>query len=168
MTGAEGTGTDECTEPDALIDRPGPRPLGPGALQACLELDQLCFGGLWSDQHWRSELADPQRPGLGLWLQHRLVAMACAWLVVDELHITLVAVDPARRRQGLARQLLRGLLRQGRQLGATRATLEVGSGNPAALGLYRALGFHTAGVRRAYYSSGEDALIQWLELGALD
>jgi len=26
------------------------------------------------------------------------------------------------------------------------------------------VGFRTAGVRRRYYSNGDDALIQWLEL----
>jgi ribosomal-protein-alanine N-acetyltransferase len=143
--------------------------LEPSHLQACLALDQLCFGsstsnGLWSCEQWRNELTDPQRPGLGLWQGGRLMAMACSWLILDELHITLVAVHPARRRQGLAQQLLHALLQQGRRLGATRATLEVSSGNPAALALYRALGFQTAGVRRAYYSNGDDALIQWLDL----
>jgi ribosomal-protein-alanine N-acetyltransferase len=153
--------------PALQLTGPEPAALGPGDLEACLALDQLCFAGLWSREQWRRELADGQRPGLGLWREERLVAMACAWLVVDELHITLVAVDPARRRQGLARSLLGALLLRGRRLGATRATLEVSSGNPAALGLYQALGFQSAGVRRAYYSGGDDALIQWLELDAL-
>ncbi len=138
--------------------------LGPAALQACLDLDELCFGGLWSPRQWGSELADPQRPGLGLWQQGRLVAMACSWLIVDELHITLVAVDPSRRRRGLAQGLLAALLRCGRERGATRATLEVGSDNIGAQVLYRTLGFQTAGVRRKYYSNGEDALIEWLDL----
>jgi ribosomal-protein-alanine N-acetyltransferase len=60
--------------------------------------------------------------------------------------------------------LLRVLLSHCHQQGAAKATLEVGSGNRAALALYRALGFQTTGVRRGYYSNGEDALIQWVDL----
>jgi [ribosomal protein S18]-alanine N-acetyltransferase len=160
---------DECTESGdatAPLGTGRTAALEPSQLQACLALDQLCFGGLWSSEQWRNELDDPHRPGLGLWQGGQLMAMACSWLILDELHITLVAVDPSRRRQGLAHQLLQALLQQGRRLGATRATLEVSRGNPAALALYRALGFQTAGVRRAYYSNGDDALIQWLDLKA--
>jgi ribosomal-protein-alanine N-acetyltransferase len=170
MTGADGAGINECKESGAPAGPAGPRApltpvsLGPAELQACLDLDRLCLGGLWSARQWRTELADPLRVGLGLMQAGRLLAIACAWLIVDELHITLVAVDPAHRRRGLAQGLLRALLQRGRELGAARATLEVGSGNPAGLALYRAVGFRTTGVRRGYYSNGDDALIQWLEL----
>jgi ribosomal-protein-alanine N-acetyltransferase len=170
MAGADGAEVHECTESSNTLARHDALdilPLDAEHLEHCLDLDQLCFGGLWTREQWRNELVDPQRPGLGQWQEGRLVAMACAWLVLDELHITLVAVDPTRRQQGLAQDLLRVLLQRSRQLGAARATLEVGSGNRAALALYRALGFQTAGIRRGYYSNGEDALIQWLTLAAL-
>lgn len=159
MTGAGAAGRTECTEPG------GPAALlGPEHLPDCRDLDRLCFGGLWTAPQWQRELADGQRPGLGLWREGRLVAMGCAWLIVDELHITLVAVAPAHRRQGLAQRVLGELLQLGRRRGAARATLEVASSNQAALALYRVLGFETQGVRRRYYSTGEDALIQWLDL----
>jgi ribosomal-protein-alanine N-acetyltransferase len=132
-----------------------------------LELDRLCLGGFWSAGQWNRELADPQRPGLGLWRNGQLQAMACGWLVVDELHITLVAVAPGQRRQGLGRLLVRALLVSGHGRGAVRATLEVGSGNGPAVALYRSLGFVDAGIRRGYYRTGEDALVQWLELTAV-
>jgi ribosomal-protein-alanine N-acetyltransferase len=92
------------------------------------------------------------------------VALACGWLVVDELHITAVAVDPAQRRQGLGRQVLELLLAQAAARGAAHATLEVAAGNAAALALYGRCGFSTAGVRRAYYRNGDDALVQWRRL----
>jgi ribosomal-protein-alanine N-acetyltransferase len=101
---------------------------------------------------------------VGLRQQGELLALACGWLVLDELHITAVAVAPARRRQGLGRQVLALLLKRGQGLGAIRATLEVGRANVEARALYGWFGFQEAGVRRAYYRNGEDALIQWLNL----
>jgi ribosomal-protein-alanine N-acetyltransferase len=141
-----------------------PAPLGVADLEACLALDGRCLNGLWSRRQWRTELTDPQRPGLGLWQDGRLQAMACGWLVLDELHITLVAVDPDARRRGLGSLVLRGLLESAADRGAERATLEVASTNIAALALYRRLGFREAGRRPAYYRNGDDALIHWLRL----
>ncbi len=138
--------------------------LGCGDLQACLSLDRLSLGGLWTEQQWHTELEEPARPVVGLRQQGELLAFACGWLVLDELHITAVAVAPARRRQGLGRQVLALLLRRGHRLGALRATLEVERTNVGARALYDRFGFQEAGVRRAYYRNGEDALIQWLNL----
>jgi ribosomal-protein-alanine N-acetyltransferase len=138
--------------------------LTPDWLQACIQLDQRALGGLWSQTQWDSELSDPRRPTVGLVQGGILIALACGWLVVDELHITAVAVDPARRRQGLGGRILRALLQEGMAQGAAHATLEVAEGNQAARGLYEACGFQTAGVRRAYYRNGDDALIQWKRL----
>lgn len=142
--------------------------LGAIHLLACCALDQSALGGLWSEGQWATELADPRRPCLGLWQQDALVAAACGWLIIDELHITLVAVDPAQRRRGLGRLVIEALLRRAEDLGAERATLEVAADNAAAVGLYGALGFHTAGRRCHYYRDGRDALIQWRQLEPRD
>jgi ribosomal-protein-alanine N-acetyltransferase len=139
-------------------------PLGPDDLQDCLALDRASLGGLWSPGQWQVELAAAERPGVGLREGKVLVAMACGWLVLDELHITLVAVTPTRRRRGLGRRVLEALLERGREGGASRATLEVARANAAARGLYGAAGFREAGVRRGYYRNGDDALIQWTDL----
>ena len=145
-------------------DADAPAPLRLADLADCLALDRLALDGFWSESQWRRELEDPRRPGIGLRRQGQLVAMASGWLVVDELHITLVAVAPDHRRRGLGGAAVRGLLDQGRGLGAARATLEVAAGNTAALRLYGTCGFETAGIRRGYYRTGEDALIQWTKL----
>lgn len=142
--------------------------LGPDDLEDCLALDRAGLGGLWTRSQWQVELAAPERPGVGLRLENELVAMACGWLVLDELHITLVAVTPTRRRCGHGRRVLDALLERGREGGASRATLEVASGNTAARTLYGAVGFREAGVRRGYYRNGDDALIQWANLNLPD
>ena len=133
-------------------------------LEACLALDQQALGGLWNREQWAAELADGRRPCLGLLLGEQLIALACGWLVVDELHITVVAVAPALQRRGLGRRVLEALLRHASDLGAQHATLEVAASNGAAQALYGRCGFNTAGVRRGYYRNGDDALIQWRRL----
>jgi len=147
---------------------------GPGALRlaeltrldlaACLALDRASLGGLWSEAQWLRELEEERRPGMGLFRGDDLRALATGWLVLDELHITAVAVAPVWRRRGLGARVLMALLRRSLELGAERATLEVAASNRAARGLYAALGFREAGIRHRYYSNGDDALIQWMNL----
>ena len=141
-------------------------PLGVPDLADCLGLDRLALGGLWSEEQWRVELVEPRRPVVG-WRAPRgdLLALASGWLVVDELHITAVAVHPDHRRQGLARCVLNALLTTARTAGAELATLEVSRANAPARGLYASLGFTEVAVRRSYYRNGEDALIHLKKLG---
>ncbi len=91
-----------------------------------------------------------------------LVAYCACWMVFDELHINSLAVDVARRREGLARRLLIHVLGEAADAGATAATLEVRRSNAAARGLYEGLGFSVEGIRRDYYQDPrEDAIILW-------
>ncbi|KEF41116.1 MAG: alanine acetyltransferase [Cyanobium sp. CACIAM 14] len=148
----------------SLPSPPGLFPLGPAHAGSCRALDLAALGGLWSLAQWQRELEEEGRPCVGLRQAGSLLAMACGWLVLDELHITLVAVDPQHRRRGLGRRVLEELLAVAVRAGATRATLEVAAGNGAGLALYASLGFRTAGIRHGYYRNGEDALIQWLSM----
>ena len=76
-------------------------------------------------------------------------------------HIMNVAVDPVRRRQGIATALLTELLRRLDGRGA-RFTLEVRESNTGAIALYERFGFRAAGRRRRYYQdNGEDAVVMW-------
>jgi len=140
--------------------------LAPEHARACLDLDQAALGGIWSLAQWQRELKEEARPGLGLRQGQTLLAIACGWLVLDELHITLVAVALEQRRLGLGGRVLEALLEIARASGALRATLEVAPGNGAAVALYRRFGFRDGGLRRGYYRNGDDALIQWLQLTA--
>ena len=82
------------------------------------------------------------------------------WLVCDELHINALAIDPARRRQGVAMALLGHALDEGRRLGALEALLEVRRSNRAARQLYESSGFTVREVRPRYYLQPvDDALI---------
>lgn len=91
-----------------------------------------------------------------------VVAYCACWRIVDELHINSVAVDPAMRRRGVGKTLLRRVLEIEAGSGARAATLEVRESNRAGRALYESLGFRVEGVRRDYYQNPrEDALILW-------
>ncbi|NJN57619.1 MAG: ribosomal protein S18-alanine N-acetyltransferase [Leptolyngbyaceae cyanobacterium SL_5_9] len=91
-----------------------------------------------------------------------LLGIGCLWAILEEAHITILAVHPDYQRQGLGQILLWALLRSAWQRGLEWATLEVRASNRAAIALYQKFGFSEVGRRRRYYQdSGEDALILW-------
>jgi ribosomal-protein-alanine N-acetyltransferase len=93
-----------------------------------------------------------------------LAGYAGLWLMVDEAHITTIAVRPQFRRRGFGELLLVSLAEVAIDIGARWLTLEVRVSNEIAQKLYRKYGFHPAGVRQKYYSDNqEDALIMWTE-----
>ena len=132
---------------------------------ACLKLDARALNGLWTSDHWERELSDPQRICIGIAdSAHTMLAMACGWVVLDELQITVLGVEPEQRRRGLGRTVLKQLLLDASSAGARHAILDVAEDNHGARTLYSAFGFQTVGRRDRYYRDGKDALIQSLEM----
>lgn len=142
------------------------RHLTPADLSAVLELDQACFGGLWTLEAYQRELDSPNSDLLGLFSPVcviKVLGICCFWSILDEAHITILAVHPQYHRQGFGQALLYSVLKTARDRGLERATLEVRASNSAAISLYQKFGFKTAGRRRRYYKDNdEDALILWL------
>lgn len=93
-----------------------------------------------------------------------IIGFAGLWLMVDEAHITTIAMHPDFRQRGLGEFLLVSLIDTAYEIGARWVTLEVRVSNSVAQSLYRKYGFHQAGVRHRYYSDNqEDALIMWTD-----
>lgn len=91
-----------------------------------------------------------------------LIGLGCLWAILEEAHITILAIDPRFQGQGLGQALLWGLLKSANRRQLERATLEVRASNSIALSLYHKFGFKEAGRRKRYYAdTGEDAAIMW-------
>lgn len=94
-----------------------------------------------------------------------ITAYGGMWLVLDEAHITNIAVKQDCRRMGIADKLLSYLVEMAVKNGATTMILEVRTSNSPALALYHKHGFHEVGIRKGYYSNPvEDAFIMSKEL----
>ena len=96
-------------------------------------------------------------------MQGEVVAYGGIWLVIDEAHVTTIAVAAPHRRQGIGEKLMVELLERGRTAGMVCSTLEVRAGNQPAITLYEKLGYHVAATRKGYYPDNkEDAVVMWL------
>jgi ribosomal-protein-alanine N-acetyltransferase len=91
----------------------------------------------------------------------QVVGYAGLMFALDEAHVTNIAVEPNRHRQGIARLLMGHIAQQAIVHKSEALTLEVRVSNTAAQELYRHFGFAPAGVRQRYYENTEDALVMW-------
>jgi len=128
-----------------------------------LEIERRSFPTPWPRDAYTHEL-DHNRTAVYLVARREeaIVGFAGMWVVMDEGHITTIAVDPPARGQGIGERLLIALIDRASERGARWIQLEVRRSNVAAQNLYRKYGFRDVGVRRHYYSdNGEDALVMW-------
>ena len=140
----------------------------------CAALEALCFPSFWTEEQFRKTWDEPWFAGYGLFEEGRLLAYISLSVLAGELEVLNMAVHPNARGRGLSRPLMafaladtlegrhrerRGLEREDWESGV----LEVRVGNVPARSLYSGLGFIEAGMRKSYYSDGEDALIMTLE-----
>tara|TARA_Y100001978_G_scaffold90905_1_gene81437 strand:+ start:704 stop:1171 length:468 start_codon:yes stop_codon:yes gene_type:complete len=134
--------------------------LGKIHLQDCFDLDQKSFEGLWAKSQWEKELTDPKRICLGVIESEskKLLGLCSAWLVIDELHITFIAVYPTHQRKGLGKFLLSEIINYSKTLQTNHIYLEVKNNNEPAKALYKSMGFKPIGIRSNFYKDGSDAI----------
>ena len=123
-------------------------------------VEAATFPTPWSRDAFASEMNNVAARYLVAEKDGRVIGFAGAWIILDESHITNIAVYKEERGQGIGRKLTEGLMQYLSNLGAAYATLEVRKSNEVAQKLYKSLGFIKLGVRKRYYEdNGEDALI---------
>ena len=135
-------------------------------LAECIDLDKKSLKGLWTQSQWKKELNDPNRICIGALdiTTKKLLGLCSAWQVIDELHLTSLAVDPDHFRKGLGKFILSDLIKRSISLGINQIYLEVKDTNKPAIALYKSIGFKIKGQRDNFYKDGSNALIYIKEL----
>lgn len=131
-----------------------------------LDIEHDAFETPWTEEAFQNELTN------NLFAQYmvmeyegKVIGYAGMWIIIDEAHITNIAILSPYRGQGLGKRLIFEIQRTAQFLGAKKMTLEVRVGNIRAQSLYRKFGFEDVGIRPGYYSdNNEDALIMWADL----
>ncbi|SHI06392.1 ribosomal protein S18-alanine N-acetyltransferase [Desulfosporosinus lacus] len=143
------------------------RPMLMDDLEAIMEIEIASFSTPWSLQAFKAELKDNEYARyVCLELDDKVIGYMGLWFILDEGHITNVAIAPNYRGKHWGEFLMRSVMEKMMQEGMERMTLEVRESNSPAQSLYSRLGFATAGIRKGYYAdTGEDALIMWADLG---
>jgi ribosomal-protein-alanine N-acetyltransferase len=128
-----------------------------------VEIEKLSFSTPWSSAAFLSELQHPEQTVYFVArVRGQVVGYVGMWIIMDEGHITNIAIHPNYRGKGIGTRLLSFLFAVSRQRGIGSQTLEVRRTNIRAQKLYRRMGFVASGVRPGYYrDNNEDAIIMW-------
>ena len=124
----------------------------------------------YGEHHWsKSSFYDEMKNNLAKYYCARTsdgktVAYAGTWNIIDEGHITTIAVKPEYMRRHIGEALIIKILENCYENKIKYLTLEVRESNVPAIELYKKYGFSSLGTRKGYYQdNNEDALIMWTE-----
>jgi ribosomal-protein-alanine N-acetyltransferase len=137
-------------------------PMDITSIDSIQNISQLSFPISWSIESLRSELDNKFAKYVVLKKGNTIVGYGGMWVIIDEGHITNVAVHPDARGDGAGDMIVEALFRICRKQKVTAMTLEVRSSNFKAINLYEKHGFEKVSIRPHYYEDNkEDAVIMW-------
>lgn len=129
------------------------------------EVEKSCFSDPWSKESFKKEIQNNLAKYLVAEVENKVVGYVGAWFIVDEAHITNVAVSPQYRGQKIGDKIIKSFIDECVKNEMQAMTLEVRVSNTVAQSLYKKYGFKLGGIRKEYYSDNkEDALIMWKHL----
>jgi tRNA threonylcarbamoyladenosine biosynthesis protein TsaB len=129
------------------------------------EIETMSFTTPWSLEAFTSEINNELSKYVVAKIDGKIVGYGGMWSIIDEGHITNIAVHADYRGQGIGNAIVKSLIKIAKENNVARMTLEVRPTNIAAIDLYKKYGFEVAGLRKNYYfDTGEDALIMWKEV----
>lgn len=131
-------------------------------IEDILEIEEEAFTTPWSEEAFKSEIKNNLAHYLVVEIDGRVVGYGGVWLIIDEAHITNIAVLQDYKGKGIGNKILTGLIEYSTSLGIRNMTLEVRESNFVARRLYEKHGFVSYGIRPKYYvDDNEDAIIMW-------
>lgn len=134
-------------------------------IDGVFEVEKNCFEDYWSKDSFKKELSNNLAKYLVAKVDGKVVGYVGIWFVVDEGHITNVAVHENYRGKKIGDKLIKELVQVCKDNKIVSMTLEVRASNIVAQNLYRKYGFKMAGIRKEYYSNNkEDAIIMWNDI----
>ena len=141
------------------------RPMTKDDVDDVYKVEEDCFVDPWSKESIRKELKNDLARYLVAEIDGEIVGYVGVWFVVDEGHITNVAVHSNYRGKKIGDKLVKEMVELCRQSNIVAMTLEVRVSNIVAQNLYKKYGFKMGGIRKEYYSDNkEDAIIMWNQL----
>jgi ribosomal-protein-alanine N-acetyltransferase len=153
----------ELERPSERPDRLSIAPMTTTDIAAVTRIERASFTTVWPSDAFYNELSTNKLAHYFVGrVEDRIVAYGGVWVILEDSHITTLAVDPAYRGRRFGEVLLLRLIDEAIERGAAWITLEVRESNTVAQQLYRKYGFTTVTMRHGYYSDdNESALIMW-------
>ena len=135
-------------------------------LDRIMEVEKGAFTTPWSRESFLLEITENKLAKYFVAEVNEVpVGYGGIWLILDEGHITNIAVDREYRGLGIGEKILKVLIDYCKEHKILAITLEVRENNQAARNLYKKHGFVGYGIRPNYYADEkQDAIVMWKNL----
>jgi len=125
------------------------------------KVDQACFSHNWTQDSYQAEIKNSLSNYILAEIDGEIIGFGGFWQVIDEAHITNIAVMEAYRQTGVGQNIMNAMLALALEKGCVAMTLEVRGDNQPAINFYLKNKFTREGRRKDYYGTGMDAIIMW-------
>lgn len=131
-------------------------------IDGIIEIEKDSFAIPWSRASVEKELSNNLAIYVVAMDKEKVIGYGGMWHIVNEGHITNIAVHKDFRRKGIGNAIVKKLIEIAEEKEMIGLTLEVRKSNISALELYKKNGFKLEGIRPEYYEDNkEDAYIMW-------
>ena len=128
-------------------------------------IEKSAFNQPWTKNQFLNDIQSKLDSENWVYVIDELVAgYIFGWIIQGEFHLNNIAVHPEYLQRSIGKNLIQHIIARVilRNIGVI--LLEVSAENIPARKCYQSLGFNQMGIRKDYYSKGDDAILYNLEL----
>ena len=134
-------------------------------LEEIIAIENSAFNKPWTKNQIKNDILLDTDSENWVYIMDELVAgYIFGWIIHDKFHLNNIAVHPEYLRRSIGKELIRHIISRVRSHDIKVILLEVSTNNISAQKCYKSLGFTQMGIRKDYYSKGDDAILYNLDL----
>ena len=134
-------------------------------LDDIVSIEKSAFNKPWTKNQFMNDIQSELDSENWVYVIDELVAgYIFGWIIQGEFHLNNIAVHPEYLRRSIGKNLIQHIIARVIFRNVGIILLEVSAENIPARECYQSLGFNQMGIRKDYYSKGDDAILYNLEL----
>ena len=134
-------------------------------LEEIITIENSTFNKPWTRNQIKDEIqSDMDSENWVYIMDHLVTGYIFGWIIHDEFHLNNIAVHPKYIRRSIGKGLILHIITRVISRDIKVILLEVSANNIPAQKCYQSLGFTQSGIRKDYYSKGDDAILYYLDL----
>ena len=134
-------------------------------LDGIVSIETSAFNKPWTKNQFMNDIQSELDSENWVYVINELVAgYIFGWIIQGEFHLNNIAVHPEYLRRSIGKNLIQHIIARVILRNVGVILLEVSAENIPARECYQSLGFNQMGIRKDYYSKGDDAILYNLEL----
>ena len=138
---------------------------GINQIDEIFEIEKKSFTRPWSINQIKNDLhLNSYSENWVYLLKEKVIGYIFVYKIENEFHLNNLAVHPDYLRRKIGKSLIQHIITRAKKRKVNVIFLEVSINNFSAIRCYESLGFIKVGLRKNYYSKGDDAILFDLEI----